>query len=100
MAALIDSDASVFLRKLVADDVPGAAGLTAAVQEQDWAASVIAPFDVVEAHSAQDDVMVLGRRERTVGQARQLEAETMVFRIVEKVQVVLIAHDDASCIAT
>jgi hypothetical protein len=44
--------------------------------------------------------MVLGRRERTVGQARQLEAETMVFRIVEKVQAVLIAHDDASCIAT
>ena len=57
----------------------------AAVQEQDWAASVIAPFDVVEAHSAQDDVMVLGRRERAVGYARQLEAETMVLRVIREV---------------
>ena len=85
MTALIDCNASVFSRKLMADDVPGATGLTAAVQEQDWAASVIAPFDVVEAHSAQDDVMVLGRRERAVGYARQLEAETMVLRVIREV---------------
>ncbi len=69
VAALVERDTAVVLRKLVADDVPGATGLTAAVQQQHRAVGVIAPFDVMEAHAAQKDVMLARRRQRAVGQA-------------------------------
>ena len=48
MPTLIERDASMVLRKRVADHVPGAAGLAVAMQEQYRPAGVLAPLDVVK----------------------------------------------------
>ena len=83
VSALVQCETVIIGSQRETDEIPGMRGQAAAVQEDDRRAVRGAPVEVVEAHAADDDVVVLGEAELRHVHAGDLGRQSVVREVVE-----------------